>query len=259
MPGDFALTGKVAIITGAASGIGAATARRFASAGARLVLANFAADGHDINAVVADVRAAEGAVEVVEADMRRSAEVDRLVEVALRRFGAVDIAIANAAIARIAPLATMTEADFNATLDVDLTGVWRLFRAAAGPMIKAGHGRLLATASTVGVLEAWNAHAHYAAAKAGITGMVRSLAAELGPSGITVNAIAPGIIETPQTLDEVNSLGAKGIAATAATQPIRRIGRPDDIAAAYQYLASEAGGFVTGQTLVVDGGRTIAR
>src|SRR5579862_1576753 len=118
MQAGFALTGKVAIITGAASGIGAATARRFASAGARLVLANYAADGHDMNAVVADVLAGGGEVEVVEADMRRGAEVDRLVEVALRGFGAVDIAIANAAIARIAPLAIMTEADFNATLDV---------------------------------------------------------------------------------------------------------------------------------------------
>ena len=151
----------------------------------------------------------------------------------------------------------MSEADFLSTIDVDLTGVWRLFRAAVNPMVSAGSGRLLATASTVGVREAWDAHAHYAAAKAGITGMVRALAAELGPSGITVNAIAPGIIETPQTLDEVNSLGARGIAATSQTQPIRRIGKPDDIAAAYQFLASDAAQFITGQTLVVDGGRTL--
>ena len=122
-----------------------------------------------------------------------------------------------------------------------------------------GSGRLLATTSTVGVIEAWTAHAHYAAAKAGVAGMVRSLAAELGPVGITVNAIAPGIIETPQTLDAVNSLGAEGIAMTAQSQPIRRIGLPDDIAAAYQFLASPAASFITGQILVVDGGRTIVR
>jgi 3-oxoacyl-[acyl-carrier protein] reductase len=255
----FGLDGLVAVITGAASGIGAATARRFAAAGADLVLADYATDGHDIAAVAADVSALGRSVEVVGVDVRAGADVDRLVATAIRRFGRLDIAIANAAIARLAPLRTMREADFQDTLDVDLTGVWRLFRAAAEPMRERGSGRLLATTSTVGVLEAWDAHAHYAAAKAGITGLVRALAAELGPHGITVNAIAPGIIETPQTLDPVNSLGAPGVAETAHHQPVRRVGQPDDIAAGYQYLASAAGGFVTGHTLVIDGGRTLVR
>jgi 3-oxoacyl-[acyl-carrier protein] reductase len=255
----FDLSGRVAIITGASSGIGAATARRFARAGAALVLSDYAPDAHDIGAVINDITAIGGKVEVLNLDVRDTAAVNRLVDRAITSFGKLDIAIANAAIARIAPFGNMSEADFETTLDVDLTGVWRLFRAAVGPMVANGSGRLVATASTVGVLEAWNAHAHYAAAKAGIVGMVRSLAAELGPSGITVNAVAPGIIETPQTLDEVNSLGARGIAATARSQPIRRIGRPEDIAAAFQFLASEAGAFIAGHTLVVDGGRTITR
>lgn len=255
----FQLDGKVAVITGAASGIGAATARRFAKAGADLVLADYAPDGHDMAAVVADIAATGRRAEVVSVDVRNTADIGRLVEVAVDRFGRLDIAIANAAIARIAPITTMSESDFQSTIDVDLTGVWRLFRAAVGPMKVAGAGRLLATASTVGVIEAWDAHAHYAAAKSGVTGMVRALAAELGPSGITVNAIAPGIIETPQTLDAVNSLGRKGIVETSQHQPIRRVGQPDDIAAAYQYLASEAASFVTGHVLVVDGGRTLVR
>jgi 3-oxoacyl-[acyl-carrier protein] reductase len=255
----FSLKGQVAVITGAGSGIGAATARRFAQAGAWLVLADHVVDGHDMDAVVADATAAGAAVEVVGVDVRSETDVERLVATAVDRFGRVDVVVANAAIARIAPLAEMTEADFNDTIDVDLTGVWRLFRAALPAMRAAGSGRMLATTSTVGVIEAWDAHAHYAAAKAGITGMVRALAAELGPSGITVNAIAPGIIETPQTLDPVNSLGPDGVADTAAGQPIRRVGRADDIAAGFQYLASAAGGFVTGHVLVIDGGRTLVR
>ncbi|MCA9687863.1 MAG: SDR family oxidoreductase, partial [Myxococcales bacterium] len=145
------------------------------------------------------------------------------------------------------------------TVNIDLQGVWRVFRAALPSMTAAGFGRLLATASTAGALEAWDEHIHYSAAKAGIVGMVRSLAAEVGPDGITVNAIAPGIIETAQTLDAENSLGAAGISETGRTQPVRRVGRPEDIAAAYHFLASRDASFVTGHLLVVDGGRMLIR
>ncbi|BDI21993.1 SDR family NAD(P)-dependent oxidoreductase [Herbiconiux sp. L3-i23] len=252
----FTLDGTVTVITGAASGIGAAAARRFAAAGSDLVLADHAADGHDMDAVVADVRAAGRTVDVLEVDVRDAASVDALIATALERHGRLDAVIANAAIARVHPLSEMSEADWSETIDVDLTGVWRTFRAAVGPMRLAGHGRLLATTSTVGVLESWVNHAHYSAAKAGIAGMVRTLATELGPDGITVNAIAPGIIETPQTLDPVNSLGATGIVEVSARQAVRRIGRPEDIAAGYHFLASADASFVTGQVLVIDGGRT---
>lgn len=251
------LTGRVAVLTGAASGIGAETARVFARAGASVVLAAYGPDGHDAGAVRDAIVADGGQALIREADVRSTEDIDALVALALEQFGRVDIAIANAAFARKVPSAELDDARWNDLLDVDLAGVWRLFRAALVPMRAAGYGRLLATTSTVGVLESWPEHVHYSAAKAGVVGIVKSLAAEVGPYGVTVNAIAPGIIETPQTLDGVNSLGRSGVEATAGAQPIRRVGRPADIANAYLYLASEEAGFVTGHTLVVDGGRTL--
>jgi 3-oxoacyl-[acyl-carrier protein] reductase len=255
----FRLDGRVAVITGAASGIGAATAVLFAQAGADVVLADYPSDGHDVEAVRSGVVAAGRRAMVVEVDVRSTEQVDRLVGRALEAFGRVDVVVANAAIARLNPSASLGDRDWADTLDVNLTGVWRTFRAAIPTMAAAGYGRLLATTSTVGTFEAWEAHAHYSAAKAGISGMVRTLGAELGPDGITVNAVAPGIIETPQTLDSVNSLGPDGVAATAARLPVRRVGQPDDIAGAFLYLACERTSFVTGQVLVVDGGQLLVR
>jgi len=255
----FALTDKVAVITGAASGIGAATARRFARAGAHVVLAAYTPDGHDVDAVRKDVEATGRQALVVETDVGQTPSVNALVAATLDRFGRLDIAIANAAIARRRRAVDLDDREWEQTLGIDLHGVWRVFRAALPAMMEAGHGRLIATASTAGAFEAWDEHVHYSAAKAGIVGMVRSLAAEAGPHGITVNAIAPGIIETPQTLDSVNSLGAAGIAETARRQPVRRAGRPEDIAAAYHFLASDDASFVTGHVLLADGGRMLVR
>jgi 3-oxoacyl-[acyl-carrier protein] reductase len=253
----FALDGRVAVITGGASGIGAATARVLARAGADVAIAAYAPDGHDAESVRADVEALGRRVLLAETDVRDTAQVNALIADTVATLGRVDIVIANAAIARLVPAPDLSDEAWTDLLDIDLTGVWRTFRAAIPHLLAQGSGRLLATASTVGTVEAWPAHVHYSAAKGGIAGLVRSLAAELGPGGITVNAIAPGIIETPQTLDAVNSLGADGIAQTAARIPVRRAGRPDDIAHAYLYLASDEAAFVTGQVLVVDGGRTL--
>jgi 3-oxoacyl-[acyl-carrier protein] reductase len=176
----------------------------------------------------------------------------------MAELGRVDIAVANAGIARTVPLEQLDDDAWYATLDVDLTGVWRLFHAVLPQMRSARYGRLIATASVAGTVSAWPQHPQYAAAKAGIVGLVQNLAVEYGPDGITANAVAPGVIETPQALDPVNSLGPDGVAATAPKVPLKRVGQPEDIGYLYCFLASAESEYVTGQLIVADGARSLA-
>jgi 3-oxoacyl-[acyl-carrier protein] reductase len=249
----FELHGRVAVITGAASGIGAATARVFSSLGADVALGWFPGDPHDVS-LVRD--AVSTRVVVAEVDVRDPASVDALVSRAVSELGRVDIAVANAGIARREPLPD--DDAWHATLDVDLNGAWRLFRATLPHMRAARYGRLLATSSVAGTVSAWPEHPHYAAAKAGLVGLIQTLAVEYGPDGVTANAVAPGVIETPQALDPVNSLGPEALAAVAPRVPVRRVGQPEDIAHLFAFLASEEAGYVSGQLIVADGARSAA-
>lgn len=254
----FDLTGRVALVTGAASGIGAATARVFAEAGADLAIAWYQPDGHDVGPVVEAVERAGRRAVVAEVDVTRTSDVDALVQRAVEELGGMHVVVANAGIARKVELADLDDAAWNLVLDIDLNGAWRCFRAALPHMQRAGFGRLIATSSVAGTVSAWPQHSHYAAAKAGLVGLVRSLAVEFGPDGITANAVAPGVIRTPQALDPVNSLGPDGVDAVVAKIPAGRVGTPEDIAYVYQFLASEQASYVNGQMLVVDGARHLA-
>jgi 3-oxoacyl-[acyl-carrier protein] reductase len=254
----FRLDGRVALVTGAASGIGAATAQVFAQAGADISAGWFPPDPHDVEPTRRAVEAAGRKCLAVEVDVSDTASVTALVSRTIEELGRLDVVVANAAVARDVPTSELDDERWRALLEVDLGGVFRCFRAAIPQMIDAGWGRLLATSSIAGAYQGWARHAHYTTAKAGIVGLVRTLAVELGQHGITANAIAPGVIETPQSLDPVNSLGPEGVRDFAARVPVRRNGQPEDIAYTFLFLASEEASFLTGQVLLVDGGVSLS-
>lgn len=254
----FRLDSRVALVTGAASGIGAATARVFAEAGADVVAGWYPPDPHDVDPTRRAVEAAGRRCLVQEVDVSDPSAVDAMVTRAVDELGRLDIVVANAAIARDVPSPELDDERWRMLLDIDLSGVFRCFRAAMPHMIGAGWGRLLATSSIAGAYQGWGSHAHYTTAKAGLVGLVRTLAVELGPHGITANAIAPGVIETPQSLDPVNSLGPDGVREFATRVPVRRNGQPEDIAYTFLFLASEEASFITGQVLLADGGVSLS-
>lgn len=252
---DDGLAGKVAVITGGASGIGRALAVAYARAGAASVVGYHPGDPHDVGETVAAAGAAGGRCLAVAADVRNSAQVDALAQAAVDEFGRLDIAVAAAGVLRRNPLETMTDEAWADMLDVDLTGVLRIFRSAAVRMTDGG--AMVAISSIAGGVYGWDEHAHYAAAKSGQAGLCRSLATELAPRGIRVNAIIPGLIETPQSLDPVNSLGPDGLAAATAGIPAGRVGRADDVARVARFLTSDDSAYLTGQQIIVDGGLTV--
>lgn len=254
----FRLDGRVALVTGAASGIGAATAQVLAAAGADVVAGWFPGDPYDVSPTAWAVDEAGRRCFAVEVDVSKTDSVERMVADAVGEFGRLDIMVANAAIARDVAATDLDDERWEGLLGVDLSGVFRCFRAALPHMIDAGWGRLLATSSIAGAYQGWARHAHYATAKAGIVGLVRSLAVEVGHAGITANAVAPGVIETPQSLDPVNSLGPRGVREFAARVPVGRNGRPEDVASTFLFLASEEASFLTGQVLLVDGGVSLS-
>jgi 3-oxoacyl-[acyl-carrier protein] reductase len=240
----FRLDGKPALVTGASGGIGAAIARSLHAQGAVVVLSGTRRDALDALAGELGERA-----HVCPADLRDPAAPDALVEAAEEAAGPLHVLVNNAGMTRDMLAMRLRDEDWHAVLDVNLTAPFRLARAALRGMVRRRAGRIIGISSIVGATG--NAgQANYAAAKAGLGGMTKALAQEVGSRGITVNIVAPGFIETPMTaaLNEAQRTKLSGAIA------LGRLGQPEDVAAAVAYLAADEAGWVTGATLHVNGG-----
>ncbi len=242
------LTGRVALVTGAARGIGRAIATTLAGAGATVVV-NYQQNTAAANETVATINAMGGIALPVQADVGQAAEVERLFKTTLDHYGRIDILVNNAGTTRDTLLLRMKEEDFDHIIQTNLRSVYLCTRAALRPMIKHHSGRIINITSVVG-LTGNAGQANYAASKAGMIGFTKATAREVASRNITVNAVAPGFIETELT----NVLSAEARTTIRESIPLGRLGHPQDVAGLVCFLASDAAAYITGQTLIVDGG-----
>lgn len=248
---------KTVLITGAGIGIGRATALAFSAAGYHVVATDILEkEGAD---VVETVRRAGGSAEFKRLDVRSTAEADAVVAAVEKERGAIDCIVANAGIAHKVPLSALSDEKWDFTFDIDLKGIFRVVRPALAGMKARKSGAIVCLSSIMGVAYGWDEHVHYSAAKSGVVGLVRGLAVELAREGIRVNGVAPGYIRTAQLLSKEHSLGPDGADKAGEFIPMGRIGEPEDIADVILFLASNAARYMTGQTVVVDGGLLVGR
>ena len=245
------LTGKIALVTGGGQGIGRALALALAEAGADVAVADILLPA--AQQVAREIEALGQRGLATHVDVTQSESVRAMVKTCQEALGGLDILINNAGIFPIAPVVTITEEKWDQVMAVNLKGVFLCSQAALAPMRRAGGGRIINVASVSGLVGAVGL-AHYAASKAGVIGFTKSLARETASMGITVNAIAPGIIETEQSRQ---TFPAGALQAYQAQVPLRRLGRPDDLTGLVVFLASPAAAYITGQVYAVDGGYTM--
>lgn len=238
------LENKVAIITGGAGGIGLAAVKRFLKEGAKVAIVDYdKQQGEKIEAELGEN------VAFFAVDVSKLADVKEMVEQVVDRFGKIDILINNAGITRDATLVKMSEEDFEKVIQINLNGVYYCTQAVAPHMIAQGSGKIISTSSVSGVYGNFG-QTNYAATKAAIIGMTKTWAKELGRKGINVNAVAPGFTATPM----VEKMPEKVLQQMEGITSLQRLGKPEDIANAYLFLASDEASYITGHVLQVDGG-----
>jgi NAD(P)-dependent dehydrogenase (short-subunit alcohol dehydrogenase family) len=249
LEGIMRLKDKVAVVTGARRGIGRAIALEFAKEGAKVVVSDI--ELTECQAVCDEIRKLGSDAIAVKCDVTKKNEVDEMMEKAVRKFGKLDIMVNNAGVYVAKPVAQTTEKDWDFVVGINLKGVFLCSSAAAKHMMKQNGGKIISTASIAGKVGFADSSA-YCASKGGIISMTKELAMELAPHHINVNAVAPGVIETNMTKGMTDDEKAKQ--GLLMSIPLGRIGKPEDIAKAVVFLASDESDYVTGHTLVVDGG-----
>jgi 3-oxoacyl-[acyl-carrier protein] reductase len=242
------LAGKTAIVTGSSRGIGRAIALALAARGCRLVV-NYRTRQAEAEAVAAEIAAAGGEALVVGGDVSRLDDVKRLAESALQRFGRIDILVNNAGLVRDNYIAFMKDEEWNEVVDTVLKGAFYGIKVMGREMVRRKAGRIINISSDAGLMGDLM-RANYAAAKAGLIGLTKTAAREMAGSGVTVNAVAPGLIETDMTAGLPEARRTKQLEMI----PQKRFGTPADVAACVAFLASDEAGYITGQVLSVDGG-----
>ena len=249
----MSLQGKVAVVTGGALGIGRAIAQKLAQDGAMVAIWDISLPGAEETAAM--IREAGGQAKVYEADVASTAAVQTAAEATARDFAPPAILVNNAALTGSARFEDMTEEEWTRMIDIDLTGPFRCIKAVLPGMLAAGWGRIVNITSS-SFQRGGPYMAHYVAAKGGLIGLTRSLASEYAASGITVNNVPPGYVETPTMRVSQQQFVGGGVPweESLTRLPMKRAGKPEDVAAAVAFLASEDAGYITGHTLSVNGG-----
>ena len=244
------LAGKVSIITGAARGIGLATAIKFAQEGAVAVVCDM--DQASVDEAVAKVRAGKGEALGFVVDVTQPATIRAMVDAVMDKYGRVDVLVNNAGIVQDAQLLKMSEAQFDKVIDVNLKGTYNCAKAVADIMVQQGAGVILNASSVVGLYGNFG-QTNYAASKFGVIGMVKTWARELGRKGVRANAVCPGFVET----SILSSIPEKVIEAMKSRVPLGRLAKPEEIANVYAFLASDEASYINGAVIEVGGGATI--